>query len=181
MVCKQCGGKEKLKGDICSVCRAHREETQHNSKNTKNSKKIWKEKLADLDAYETQQKSDPVFDFVVNEEEQEIRITKFYDKKGRSRVKIPNFVTGVQATYDEEKDELEETPVFSEAKHLKELLLGSGVVDLSFFFWKCPLLSMDLSEWDVSKVRSLWGMFGKSQFLDVGDLGKWNVSQVTTM
>ena len=37
----------------------------------------------------------------------------------------------------------------------------------------------DISEWDVSNVKSMYSMFSSSEF--DGDISKWNVSKVTDM
>ena len=57
----------------------------------------------------------------------------------------------------------------------------SNVKSMRGMFWGCLELKSvgDLSNWDVSKVTDMWGMFYQCEKLEsVGDISDWNVSNV---
>ena len=55
----------------------------------------------------------------------------------------------------------------------------SNVTDMSLLFLQESDFNGDISQWDVSRVIDMEGMFCNSQFN--GDLSRWNVSNVTNM
>ena len=60
----------------------------------------------------------------------------------------------------------------------------SKVKDISFMFYECKQLKSvgDLSKWDVSGVNDMYGVFYNCQQLEsIGDLSDWNVSNVENM
>lgn len=58
----------------------------------------------------------------------------------------------------------------------------SAVKDLSHLFEEQDISEIDISEWDVSHVESMRGMFQYCRYLKTpGDLSKWNVSNVVDM
>ena len=60
----------------------------------------------------------------------------------------------------------------------------SNIKSMRCMFWGCLELKSvgDLSNWDVSKVTDMWGMFYHCEKLkSVGDISGWNVSKVTDM
>ena len=60
----------------------------------------------------------------------------------------------------------------------------SKVKVMSFMFHKCKQLKSvgDLSNWNVSKVENMWNMFYScKQLKSVGDLSNWDVSKVKDM
>ena len=57
----------------------------------------------------------------------------------------------------------------------------SNIKSMRCMFWGCLELKSvgDLSNWDVSKVTDMWGMFYHCEKLkSVGDISKWDVSNV---
>ena len=57
----------------------------------------------------------------------------------------------------------------------------SNIKSMRGMFWGCLKLKSvgDLSNWDVSKVTDMWGMFYQCEKLEsVGDISDWNVSNV---
>ena len=63
------------------------------------------------------------------------------------------------------------------SKDIKKLRIGFS--DLSNFFYNEDLSGYDISEWDVSRVTSMAGMFYQAK--SIGDISKWNVSNVKDM
>jgi len=58
----------------------------------------------------------------------------------------------------------------------------SAIKDLSYLFEEQNISEIDISEWDVSHVESMRGMFQNCRYLKTpGDLSKWNVSNVEDM
>ena len=55
----------------------------------------------------------------------------------------------------------------------------SEIIDMSFLFYRFSKFNGDISNWDVSNVKSMECMFSDSEFNK--DISKWDVSKVTNM
>ena len=55
----------------------------------------------------------------------------------------------------------------------------SEITDMENLFVGLTPVEIDISEWDVSKVKSMKGMFNDCRYLkSTGDLGNWNISSL---
>lgn len=58
----------------------------------------------------------------------------------------------------------------------------SNITDMSCLFELEDIINIDISEWDVSNVTTMYNMFsGCKKLVSVGNLGNWNVEQVQNM
>ena len=69
-----------------------------------------------------------------------------------------------------------------EIRGIEKLLCNNNVTNTSSMFQNCSsLTSLDLSNWDVSRVSTMSGMFQGCSKLTSLDVSNWNVSSVTNM
>ena len=96
---------------------------------------------------------------------------KFFNKKYKEYIEGEKYVENIELL----KEIVDTCPEPSSS--IKKLKIGFD--NLDDLFYDRNLEGYDISEWDVSKVTSMGGLFSKAK--SIGDISKWNVSNVRNM
>ena len=96
---------------------------------------------------------------------------KFFNKKYKEYVQGEKYVESLEVL----SQIVNNCP--DPANGIKKLRIGFS--DLSYLFQHKDLLGYDISEWDVSRVTSMAGMFHYAK--GIGDISNWDVSNVENM
>ena len=97
--------------------------------------------------------------------------SKIYYKKYKDYLEGEKYIEDIETL----QQIVDECP--DRSKHIKKLKIG--VNNLEKLFSSKDLEGYDISEWDVSRVTSMDGLFSRAR--SIGDISKWNVSNVKSM
>jgi len=97
--------------------------------------------------------------------------SKIYYKKYKDYLEGKKYIEDIETL----QQIVDECP--DRSKHIKKLKIG--VDNLEKLFSSKDLEGYDISEWDVSRVTSMDGLFSRAR--SIGDISKWNVSNVKSM
>ena len=159
--------------------------------NTKEEKDDFKDRMEKLKIYTMKQDilGDKLFDFEVSDENNEIYITKYYDKPERKEVVIPSFVDGIKYrnANDNDRDEDEDISfrligIFFGCKYLEKVRMGPNVKgDLAVLFCGFKGDKLDLSDFDTSNITNMDSMFEWCYAKHIHLGNKFNTSKVESM